>query len=152
AVHRWETRVAATDAAPPLRSELHGPSGDLPGKPRPGGARRRAWSPGGRPGARTLSAERARDLPARLESPLSGRQRPDGERRGRGARRVGPHGTHVAQRVLGVVEARDLDDVARVRSVDELARADVHPFVLRAVRARVKEPDVSRLQLVDRDP
>ena len=44
-------------------------------------------------------------------------------------------------------EARDLDDVACVRRVDELAAADVDPDVAEAV----EEDEVARLELVARD-
>ena len=53
----------------------------------------------------------------------------------------------VGRRVPGVVEARDLDDVARVRRVDELPAADVHAHVAEAV----EEDEVARLELVARD-
>src|SRR5205823_10105577 len=142
---RWETRWAAPNAALPLRPGLHGPSGDLSHKPGPDGAGRRTGRARRRSAARPIGAERARDLPAGLESALSGRERPHGERRRRrGTGRVGTNGANVRQGVLGVVQARDLDDVARVRRVDELACADVHPLVLRAVRACVEEDDVAR--------
>ena len=42
-------------------------------------------------------------------------------------------GADVRRRVPGLVQARDLDDVAGVRRVDELAAADVHAHVPEAV-------------------
>ena len=53
----------------------------------------------------------------------------------------------IGRRVPGVVEARDLDHVARVRRVDELAAADVDPHVAEPV----EEDEVTRLEVVTRD-
>ena len=50
---------------------------------------------------------------------------------------------HPGTRVPGVGEARDLDDVARVRRVDELAAADVDADVAEPV----EEDEVARLEL-----
>src|ERR1044072_939950 len=55
-----------------------------------------------------------------------------------------------AERVAGLRERRDLDDVARVRRLDELAVADVHAFVLRPPRARLEEDEVAGLQVPPR--
>ena len=56
-------------------------------------------------------------------------------------------GAVVRRCVPGVVEARDLHDVAGVRGVDELASADVDPHVPEAV----EEHEVARLEVVPRD-
>ena len=55
-----------------------------------------------------------------------------------------PAGADVARRVPAFVEARDLDDVAGVRRVHELAAADVDADVAEPV----EEDEVARLQLV----
>ena len=56
-------------------------------------------------------------------------------------------GADVGRRVPALVEARDLDDVAGVRGVHELAAADVDADVAEPV----EEDEVARLQLVLRD-
>src|SRR5436305_5002175 len=53
--------------------------------------------------------------------------------------RIGPDRADVAETELRVGEARDLDDVARMRRLDETAVADVHALVLR--RHPVEEDD-----------
>src|SRR5579884_3304653 len=69
-------------------------------------------------------------------------------RRGRRKRLPGdPPGAVVVGRVPAVVEAGDLDDVAGLRRVDELAAADVDADVAEAV----EEDEVAGLELVARD-
>src|SRR5207249_78092 len=62
-----------------------------------------------------------------------------------------PDGANVAKQVRRIRERRDLDDVARVRRVDELPVADVHPLVLRSAGARMEEDEVAGLKRARRD-
>ena len=77
-------------------------------------------------------------------------RRPTAMRDGPGGRRERVRGrrrAHVRRRVPGVVEARDLHDVAGVRRVDELAAADVDADVAEPV----EEHEVAGLELIARD-
>src|SRR5512133_597561 len=68
---------------------------------------------------------------------------------------LGPPGAHGADEAEGVSrlrQRRDLDDVARVRGLDELPVADIDPLVLRAARARLEEEQVAGQERRRRDP